>query len=79
LNDKVGANEMKFVSNAPLEDITGNVESKLIESEFKFDPANIESANGKISFRVDGMETGISRRDKHLQSSDWLDANKHPI
>lgn len=78
LNDKVGSNELKFISNAPLEDITGKVDPKTITSSFKMNPSNVEETSGEVRFKVEGMQTGISRRDKHLQSKDWLDAKSYP-
>ncbi len=78
LNDKVGSNELKFISNAPLEDITGKVDTRTISSSFKINPSNVELTSGEVRFKVEGMQTGINRRDKHLQSKDWLDAKNYP-
>ncbi len=78
LNSNVGSNELKFISNAPLEDISGKVDPKTITSSFKMNLSNLEETIGEVRFKVEGMQTGISRRDKHLQSSDWLDAKNYP-
>lgn len=79
LNPKIASPELKFESTAPLEDITGVVkDANKITSSVTLNPANIESATGKISFKIDGLKTGIDSRDEHLKDSDWLDAAKTP-
>lgn len=78
LNHNVSKPELKFKSTAPLEDIEGYVVTNQITSSIKFDPSDIESANGEVIFKVAGMRTGIDVRDEHLRSSDWLNAEKHP-
>jgi len=44
-----------------------------------FDPDNLK--DNKISFeiKVKSIDTGISKRDKHLLSDDFLDASKYPF
>ncbi len=79
LNEKVASPQLVFISEAPMEDIEGSVETKVITSSISLDPSNIENATGTISFKVEGMRTGISTRDKHLRSEMWLDAEKYPI
>ncbi len=78
INNEVGPNELKFKSSAPLEEIEGYVEKNVISGNVNFDPSNIESASGVISFKVKGMRTGINTRDKHLFSDDWLHGKKYP-
>ena len=78
INNVVGPNELKFKSSAPLEEIVGYVEKDVISGKINFDPSNIESASGVISFKVKGMRTGIKTRDKHLFSDDWLHGEKYP-
>jgi polyisoprenoid-binding protein YceI len=78
LNKKVGPPTLKFFSNAPLEDIEGHVENDNIRSTVSFDKASPEKASGKVSFDVEAMLTGLSTRDRHLQSDDWLNAAKYP-
>lgn len=79
LNPAVNKSELKFESTAPLEDIIGYVESsKDISSTLNFNPANAESANGTVSFKVKGLKTGIDMRDEHLYSPTWLDAGQYP-
>lgn len=78
VNQQVGPLELKFVSSAPLEEIIGYVEQKAIKSDVTMDPGNIEKTSGKVSFKIVSLETGISKRDEHLQSPTWLDAGKYP-
>jgi len=79
LNRQVSQPVLKFNSSAPVEDIEGIVEDPLnIISDFNLDPSNIESSNGKISFKIKGLKTGISMRDEHMQSEEWLFAEKYP-
>lgn len=78
LNKNVGKNELNFVSEAPFEDIFGNVETNVISSEFTLNPSNFTSVKGIVKFKVSGMETGINKRDEHLKSSEWLDAINYP-
>lgn len=44
-----------------------------------FDPDNLKDS--KISFEINtkSIDTGISKRDKHLRSDDFLDASKFPL
>ena len=78
LNNKVGQTELKFVSSAPLEEIIGYADKNKVKSAFSIDPSNLENITGKISFPVKSIETGIKKRDGHLQSETWLDAAKYP-
>lgn len=78
INSKVGAIELKFVSSAPLEEIIGYVDVESIKSTINLDPGNIEKTNGKISFPVKSLETGIKVRNQHLYSDTWLNADKNP-
>lgn len=78
INSKVGAIELKFVSSAPLEEIIGYVDVESIKSTINLDPGNIEQTNGKISFPVKSLETGIKMRNQHLYSDTWLNADKYP-
>ena len=74
--DKVGKNEAKFSSKAPLEDIDGTADG--ISGQFMLNPANIETSKGKVEVRVASMQTGIKKRDEHMFSATWLDAETHP-
>ena len=78
INYKVSQPQIFFTSNAPLEDIKGSVNSEFIKGTIFLDAANIENTNGTVSFDVKGMETGIQKRNGHLSSKNWLDAETYP-
>ncbi|OGU11894.1 MAG: hypothetical protein A2X61_10145 [Ignavibacteria bacterium GWB2_35_12] len=78
VNYKVSQPQILFLSNAPLEDIRGSVNAESISGLIALDPANIENANGNITIQVKGMETGIQKRNGHLYSKNWLDAESFP-
>lgn len=76
LNNKVGKNQINFVSAAPMEEIHGTASD--IVGKIKFDPANLEGLTAHIEVGVASMETGIKKRDEHLHSKDWMDAKQFP-
>ncbi|MDP6777399.1 MAG: YceI family protein [Candidatus Latescibacteria bacterium] len=76
LSDKVGRNQMVFVSTAPLEEIHGTAGG--VSGSVTFDPNGLEDLTGKVVVQVKGMKTGISKRDRHLYSKDWLDGAQYP-
>ncbi len=75
-SDKVGRNQMVFVSTAPLEEIHGTAGD--VSGSVIFDPNSLERLAGKVEVQVRGMKTGISKRDRHLLSKDWLDGARYP-
>ena len=76
LSNKVGKNQITFTSTAPLEEIEGTASG--ISGSLTLDPNHLETLSGAIKVDVLSMETGIKRRDRHLYSKDWLDADAHP-
>ena len=76
LSNRVGKNQIRFVSTAPMEEIHGTASG--ISGALKLDPAHVETMTGKIEVRVASMETGIEKRDEHLHGADWLDAKRFP-
>ncbi len=76
LNNKVGENNIKFLSTAPLEEIKGSTEG--VSGSFTIDLDNLEATSGQITVEVKTMKTGLDRRDNHLWGKDWLDADKYP-
>jgi polyisoprenoid-binding protein YceI len=76
LNNAVGQNLCQFVSSAPLEEFEGTADG--IEGSFVLDPQNLEATRGRIRVAVASMRTGITRRDEHLRSPEWLDAERYP-
>lgn len=65
---------ISFESHADIETIVGatNKASGEIRTDGK------GSGSVSLSVPVVSMRTGIEDRDKHLQSKDWLNAEKHP-
>ncbi len=47
--------------------------------EIRFDPANLADSKFYFEIKTDSVYTGISKRDKHLQSADFFDSGKHPL
>ncbi len=76
LNNQVGANSLDFISEAPLENIKGTANG--ITGTFILDPSNLEATTGTITVQVRSMKTDIAKRDGHMYSSTWLDADKFP-
>lgn len=77
LSNRVGKNQIQFVSTAPMEEIHGTAAG--ISGALKLNPAQVEAMTGKIEVQVASMETGIERRDEHLHGADWLDAKQFPV
>ena len=67
---------IQFVSDAPLETITGV--SSRVSGSVSFDASNLSSASGTITVPVASIRTGMDLRDEHLRSDNWLDAQRHP-
>jgi polyisoprenoid-binding protein YceI len=44
-----------------------------------FDPDNLKDSTFSFEIKVKSVDTGISKRDKHLLSDDFLDASKYPL
>ena len=75
--DKSGRNQTSFFSATPLEDITGT--GSAVSGTVSFDVANFaKTLKGKISVKVASINTGIELRNHHLQSANWLNAEKYP-
>jgi len=67
---------VQFVSDAPLEKITG-VGHKLT-GDVEIDPGALASTKGHVELDVKSIKTNVDLRDEHLQGPDWLDAAKYP-
>jgi len=76
LTDKVGKNQLAWVSDAPLEKIDGTAEG--ITGRIVLDPSKPTSIRGTISAQVATMKTGNGMRDEHLRGDKWLDAANYP-
>lgn len=71
-----GGSRATFVSDAPLETITG-VTSRL-GGVLTVDPKNVAATRGTIRVKVATLRTGNDLRDEHLQNDKWLDAKRFP-
>lgn len=76
LNNAVGKNSLEFLSDAPMEHIKGTADG--ITGNFKLDADNLEATTGTITVAVQSMKTAVAKRDAHMYSSTWLDAEKYP-
>lgn len=77
LNSAVGKNQIKFISNAPSDVVNGVADG--ITGGFRLNPADLESTSGKVTVEVRSMKTAITRRDQHMYSDTWLDADRYPV
>jgi polyisoprenoid-binding protein YceI len=71
-----GGSRIQFVSDAPLETITGA--SSHVTGTIQVDPANLSTARGTIQVPITSLRTGVDLRDEHLRGDGWLDAARHP-
>lgn len=71
-----GGSRVQFISDAPLETITGI--NNHVTGSIEVDPNDLSSVRGTVNVRVASMRTGIDLRDEHLRSANWLDAEAHP-
>ena len=44
-----------------------------------FDPMNPERSEMSFEIKTKSIDTGLSKRDKHLRSEDFLDASEYPL
>ena len=54
--------------------VTGNFSD--FEGDFHFDPKKMTEAKGQFKVKVDSINTSVEKRDKHLKSEDFFDADK---
>lgn len=71
-----GGSRIQFISDAPLETITGV--SSNVTGELTVNPNDLSSARGRVQVPVSSIRTGVELRDEHLRSDNWLDAEAHP-
>jgi polyisoprenoid-binding protein YceI len=67
---------VQFVSDAPLEKITGV--GHALTGDIELDPTAVQATKGKLELEVASIRTNIDLRDQHLRGPDWLDAAKYP-
>lgn len=46
---------------------------------FRYDPETRELSSGRVEIQADSIFTNLSARDKHLRSSDFLNAGRNPV
>lgn len=74
---RVGSgSRMQFVSDAPLERITGV--STNVQGTLTIDPQNVGASRGTVQVPISSIRTGLDLRDEHLHGSGWLDAARFP-
>jgi len=47
--------------------------------EMQFDPDDLETSRMVFTIKVASVDTNIAKRDQHLQSADFFEADKYPI
>jgi polyisoprenoid-binding protein YceI len=67
---------VQFVSDAPLEKITGV--GHTVTGDIDLDPTAVAATKGKLELEVASIRTNIDLRDEHLRGPAWLDAEKYP-
>jgi len=48
------------------------------DGELFFDPADLDKSRFSVEIKVKSIDTGISKRDRHLLSDDFLEASEYP-
>lgn len=71
-----GGSRVQFVSDAPLETITGI--GSYVTGDVNVDTSDLSSARGTIHVRTSSLETGVDLRDEHLHGDGWLDSGRFP-
>ena len=71
-----GGSRIQFISDAPLETITGV--STHVTGELEADVNDATAMRGTVRVRVASLRTGIDLRDEHLRAPNWLDAARWP-
>ncbi len=56
--------------------VTGSFED--YEIDFDYNPENPEKSTVEARIKVASVNTGNQKRDDHLRSADWFEADKHP-
>ena len=67
---------VNFSINHFFSSVTGNF--KTFDGNFQFDPNNLKGSKANFNIAVKSVNTGDGKRDKHLQSADFFEANSYP-
>lgn len=49
------------------------------EGNIRFNPDNLDSSEISFTIEVKSIDTGLSKRDRHLRSKDFFDSSKYPL
>lgn len=71
-----GGSRIQFVSDAPLETITGV--TTRVTGSVTVDPASLAGARGRATVPTAALRTGNDTRDEHLRADTWLDSAEFP-
>ncbi|HXJ83757.1 MAG TPA: YceI family protein [Candidatus Methylomirabilis sp.] len=81
------ANTVLFRVQPEVSEVTFRATSRLMNADGRFqrlsgqvvvDPQDLATAKVKVSIEAGSIDTGISMRDSHLRSEDFLDVRKFP-
>jgi polyisoprenoid-binding protein YceI len=65
-----GGSRVQFVSDAPLETITGVTSG--LSGELRVDPRDLSTVRGRVQATVASLRTGVDLRDENLREEGWL-------
>ncbi|NCP84794.1 MAG: polyisoprenoid-binding protein [Bacteroidetes bacterium] len=68
--------QINFAINHFFSEVTGRFDS--FSGEFNFDPNNLKGSSANFSIDVNSISTQEPKRDEHLQSPDFFNAEKYP-
>src|SRR5262249_16093746 len=71
-----GKNLVSFVSDDPIEQFVGRTAQTT--GTLEIDLANVETATGEATVDMTTLDTGIDGRNRHMQSTDFLDTAQFP-
>lgn len=68
---------VKFTMQAHGKELIGNF--KGAKGEVKFDAKDLAASSVNCSIDINTVNTGMEKRDGHLQAADWFDAATYPV
>jgi polyisoprenoid-binding protein YceI len=68
--------EINFSVNHFFTPVTGSFED--YDIDLAYDPKNPEKSTVEVRIKAASINTGNQKRDDHLRSEDWFEADKHP-
>lgn len=74
--DQSASKVMFSIKNIKINTVDGTV--KGMKGDVNFDKDNPENARFDVTVDVNTIETGIGKRDEHLKSEDFFEAEKYP-